>query len=136
MAVNPTQQQVTDHFTAMAKGNVLDEDMSPIGKNIAGRKTHRVNYRMRGKQVSAPVTNVTSSIATVVDQAGAMVQKGGSSGHSVSRKRKRRSDNTAKAKPKKRKTKKKKKKRKKKVKTLTLPILKPKKKCKGKKKKC
>jgi len=126
MAIN--QQQVTDHFMSMAKGNHWDEDMSSGGKHIAGRKSSRMNYRMLGKPSTPAVTNVTSSIATVVDQASAMIQKGKSPRSSDSRKRKHRSDNTSES------PKKKRKRKRKKQKTVSVPTQKKKKKKKKKKK--
>ena len=95
MAVEPTQAEVTHHFMEMAKGKVGDEDMVALGKQVAGRGSSQIHYRMKyPSNATTPSLNVTSSVASVVDRAGSMVQKEPMTVSSVSRKRKRRSDNT------------------------------------------
>lgn len=71
MAQEPSQEEVTNFFKAMAQGKLMREDVFGIGKPVGGRNNRIIHYRMNypSAPVNPPTQNVTSEISETVNQA-------------------------------------------------------------------
>lgn len=75
MAQQPSQEQITQYFKAMADGKVQNQDLYGMAKRVGGRSNRVIHYRMTypNGPTNPPVQNVTSEIAQNIDQAKAQV---------------------------------------------------------------
>ena len=96
----PSQNEVTSYFKAMAEGKIQVEDVGNIGKPVGGRSNRVIHYRMTypNGPVNLPVQKISTETQQAVAQAKEEAKaelgiKGNStSHHHHSRKRKRKNN--------------------------------------------
>ena len=74
MTMEPTQEQITQHFTEMANGKLSEADIIGLGsKYVGGRQTSNggIQFRMctPSGPTASPIQNVTSEMAASLDRA-------------------------------------------------------------------